>query len=208
MARKTKAEAAQTRERLIECARQVFSREGVTNTSLEEVAREAGVTRGAVYWHFRDKADLFMSVRRHTGMLLRFEGTSTDDPLLRLEAGLLAAFQRLSDDQEARETYEMMLWKCEYVGEFAGVRQELMGAGDRFLAETTELYAEARERKLTPSDLDPRLTAQETYCFYVGMLKLWLADQEGETIRGDIRRLIARHVAARRRPRPGKHIGI
>lgn len=208
MARKTKAEAAQTREHLIACARQVFSREGVTNTSLEEVARKAGVTRGAVYWHFRDKADLFMSVRRQTGMLLRFEGTSADDPLLRLEAGLLAAFRRLSDDQEARETYEMMLWKCEYVGEFAGVRQELMAAGDRFLVETTQLYAEARDRRLTPSDLDVRLSALETYCFYVGMLKLWLADQEGGTVRRDIRRLIARHVAARRRPRPGKHIGI
>ena len=201
MARKTKAEAAQTRERIVERAREVFSREGVTNTSLEEVAREAGVTRGAVYWHFKDKADLFMSVRRQTGMLLRFEGTSSDDPLRRLEAGLKTAFQRLNDDQDARETYEMMLWKCEYVGEFAGVRQELMAAGDRFLAETTALYAEARSRKLTPDDLDPRLAALETYCFYVGMLKLWLADQHRGAIRRDVSRLIARHVAQRRRPR-------
>jgi len=201
MARKTKAEAAQTRERIVERAREVFSREGVTNTSLEEVAREAGVTRGAVYWHFKDKADLFMSVRRQTGMLLRFEGTSADDPLRRLEAGLKSAFQRLNDDQDARETYEMMLWKCEYVGEFAGVRQELMAAGDRFLAETTALYAEARGRKLTPDDLDPRLAALETYCFYVGMLKLWLADQDKGTVRRDVSRLIARHVAGRRRPR-------
>jgi TetR/AcrR family acrAB operon transcriptional repressor len=201
MARKTKAEAAQTRERIVERAREVFSREGVTNTSLEEVAREAGVTRGAVYWHFKDKADLFMSVRSQTGMLLRFEGTSSDDPLRRLEAGLKTAFQRLNDDQDARETYEMMLWKCEYVGEFAGVRQELMAAGDRFLAETTALYAEARSRKLTPDDLDPRLAALETYCFYVGMLKLWLADQHRGAIRRDVSRLIARHVAQRRRPR-------
>jgi TetR/AcrR family acrAB operon transcriptional repressor len=208
MARKTKAEAAQTRERIIDCARQVFSREGVTNTSLEEVAREAGVTRGAVYWHFQDKADLFMAVRRQTGVLLRFDGVPSDDPLLRLEAGLQGAFRRLSTEPAAQETYEMMLWKCEYIGEFANVRQELMTAGDRFLAETTELYAEARRQKLMPADLDPRLTAQETYCFYVGMLKLWLADQEGGTIRRDVSRLISRHVEDRRRRAGGGHKAV
>jgi TetR/AcrR family acrAB operon transcriptional repressor len=208
MARKTKAEAAQTRERIIDCARQVFSREGVTNTSLEEVAREAGVTRGAVYWHFQDKADLFMAVRQQTGVLLRFDGVPSDDPLLRLEAGLLGAFRRLSTEPAAQETYEMMLWKCEYIGEFANVRQELMTAGDRFLAETTALYAEARRQKLMPADLDPRLTAQETYCFYVGMLKLWLADQEGGTIRRDVSRLISRHVEDRRRRAGGGHKAV
>ncbi len=199
MARKTKAEAAQTRERIISCARQVFSRAGVTNTSLAEIAREAGVTRGAVYWHFRDKADLFMSVRQQTGILLRFPGPVSDNPLDRLEAGLLEAFRRLGEEKAAQETYEMMLWKCEYVGEFAGVRRELMAAGERFLQDTTELYAEASRRKLIAPDLDPRLTAQETFCFYAGLLKLWLGDQQGGVIRRDVRRLIGRHVGARRR---------
>ena len=199
MARKTKAEAAQTRERILDRARQVFSRAGVTNTSLEEIAREAGVTRGAVYWHFRDKADLFMAVRQQTGVLLRFAGDATEDPLDRLEAGLQGAFRRLDQEKQAQETYEMMLWKCEYAGEFAGVRQELMAAGERFLQETTELYAEARRRKLIAPDLDPRLTAQETFCFYAGLLKLWLGDEQGGVIRRDVRKLIAHHVGARRR---------
>ena len=194
MARKTKAEAAQTRDRIVVCAREVFSRHGVTNTSLEEVAKEAGVTRGAVYWHFRDKADLFMAVRQQTGILLRFPEESAADPLRRLELGLQSALNRL-----AQETYEVMLWKCEYIGAFAGVRQDLMTAGEQFLADTTALYAAAKKAKLTPPGLEPRLAAQETFCFYAGLLKLWLADESGRALRGDVRQLIASHVASRRR---------
>jgi len=198
MARKTKAEAALTRDRIVACAREVFSRHGVTNTSLEEVAKEAGVTRGAVYWHFRDKADLFMAVRQQTGALLRFPAEPTRDPLLRLELGLAAALERLAGERSAQETYEVMLWKCEYIGAFAGVRQDLMTAGDQFLADTTALYAAAKQAKLTPPGLDPALAARETFCFYAGLLKLWLADESGRVLRGDVRRLIAAHVASRR----------
>ena len=58
MARRTKEEAAITREQLLDAAEHVFRERGVAGSSLAEVAAAAGVTRGAVYWHFRDKADL------------------------------------------------------------------------------------------------------------------------------------------------------
>ena len=202
MARKTNAEAALTRDRIVACARQVFSRDGVTNTSLEHVAREAGVTRGAVYWHFRNKADLFMAVRQQTGTLLRFSDFKTGDALRRLETGLHEALRRLAEDKQAQETYEVMLWKCEYVGDFASVRKDLMSAGTLFLTEATELYEEAAREKLIAPELDPRLAAQETFCFYAGMLKLWLADESGQAVRDDILKIITHHIDSRRLKRP------
>jgi AcrR family transcriptional regulator len=53
---------AQTRERLIGQAHQVFLRRGFHVATLEEIAAEAGVTKGAVYSNFESKADLFMAV--------------------------------------------------------------------------------------------------------------------------------------------------
>ena len=53
---------AQTRERLIARAHQVFLRRGFHAATLEEIATEAGVTKGAVYSNFGSKADLFMAV--------------------------------------------------------------------------------------------------------------------------------------------------
>jgi len=62
MARKTAAEAERTRQRIIEAAAEVFASQGVPDTTLEQIARRAGVTRGAVYWHFKDKQDLLRNV--------------------------------------------------------------------------------------------------------------------------------------------------
>ncbi|MEY4271876.1 MAG: hypothetical protein RJA95_887 [Verrucomicrobiota bacterium] len=198
MARKTKAEAALTRDRIVACARQVFSRDGVTNTSLEKVAKEAGVTRGAVYWHFRDKADLFMAVRLDTGSLLRLNQAEGDDPLHRLELFLLEAIRRLREEDKVRETYEVMLWRCEYVGEFATVRDDLMTSGRNFIDEITALYAEAKSAGLTDPRLEPALASLETFCLYAGILKAWLAAPAEGIIRDQAAAMIRQHVALRR----------
>ena len=52
----------QTRNELIAAAASVFARRGFQGAALEEIAREAGFTTGAVYWHFRGKDDLFLAV--------------------------------------------------------------------------------------------------------------------------------------------------
>jgi len=53
---------AQTRERLIRAAHDVFVRRGFHAATLEEIAMEAGVTKGAVYSNFESKVDLFLTV--------------------------------------------------------------------------------------------------------------------------------------------------
>ena len=57
--KRTPEEALKTRQSLLDAAVAVFRRKGVARSSLEEIARTAGVTRGALYWHFKDKQDLF-----------------------------------------------------------------------------------------------------------------------------------------------------
>ena len=198
MARKTKAEAELTRHRIVDCTRRLFSRTGVTNTSLEEIAREAGVTRGAVYWHFRNKADLFHAVRAETGRLFRIDRTGPGDALRRLEAGLLEALRRLAEDADAQASYEVMLWKCEYVGEFSPVRDDLMVAGADFVADARSLFSEAKAAGLTPAWLDPEVAATELFCFYTGLLKLWLADKTGRLVRARAADAIAQQVRSRR----------
>ena len=198
MARKTKAEAELTRHRIVDSTRRVFGRAGVANTSLEEIAREAGVTRGAVYWHFKNKADLFHAVRAETGRLFRINRTGSGDALQRLEAGLLEALARLAQDADAQASYEVMLWKCEYVGEFSAVRDDLMVTGADFVADARALFEEAQAARLVPAWLDPDIAAVELFCFYTGLLKLWLADTSGKLIRPKAAMAIASHVRSRR----------
>ncbi len=62
MARKTKQQALETRQHILDVALRLFSQQGVSSTSLAAIAKEAGVTRGAIYWHFKNKSDLFNEI--------------------------------------------------------------------------------------------------------------------------------------------------
>ncbi len=57
--RRTKEDAEQTRKQVLEAAMRVFIRQGFSATKLSEIAMEAGTTRGAIYWHFENKMDLY-----------------------------------------------------------------------------------------------------------------------------------------------------
>ncbi|GAE30259.1 TetR/AcrR family transcriptional regulator [Halalkalibacter hemicellulosilyticus] len=81
--KKTKAEAEATIESLINTARKQFTAQGYYKTSLEELVKEAGVTRGALYHHFTNKKNLFLTVfeRIQSEMAKKVESeaaTSTD----------------------------------------------------------------------------------------------------------------------------------
>src|SRR5688500_12124271 len=59
MARRKKEDALETRHRILDTAARVFLKKGTARTSLDDIAAAAGVTRGAIYWHFKNKIDLF-----------------------------------------------------------------------------------------------------------------------------------------------------
>ncbi len=58
VARKTKEDAEETKDSILEAATKVFMDKGFSNASLEQIAKKAGVTRGAIYWHFKNKMDI------------------------------------------------------------------------------------------------------------------------------------------------------
>ncbi|MCI8511437.1 MAG: TetR family transcriptional regulator [Lachnospiraceae bacterium] len=56
--RKTKEDAAVTKKALLDSAYELFYDHGFENTTLAQIAEHAGLTRGAVYWHFKDKSEI------------------------------------------------------------------------------------------------------------------------------------------------------
>lgn len=62
MPRASAADAARTARRILGAATELFAARGFTDVSLDDVAGVAGVTRGAVYHHYRNKAGLFGAV--------------------------------------------------------------------------------------------------------------------------------------------------
>ena len=122
MVRRTREAAAATREQLLDAAERVFRDHGVTRTSLAEVAAEAGVTRGAVYWHFRDKADLFAAMcERATlpmdAMLEQARESTRRRRSARHAAHAVPSTRSRSSrsDPRAQAVFEIMFHKCELV---------------------------------------------------------------------------------------------
>lgn len=60
----TKEKAEKTKHQLLAAALLVFSKKGFNRTRLEDISQKAGVTRGAFYWHFKNKTEIFCEVHR------------------------------------------------------------------------------------------------------------------------------------------------
>src|SRR5436305_5252734 len=89
--RPTQAErSARSRSALLESAARGLSRHGYGNLVLDDVAREAGYTRGALYHQFRDKEDLALAVLRWADDTWRHEVVALADQQAEPVAALLA----------------------------------------------------------------------------------------------------------------------
>ena len=77
------AHVRDTRRALLDTARRLFTRDGFQATRTEEIVEQAGLTRGALYHHFRDKEDLFRAV--HEEVVCR-GGTPAVAPVQRPDA--------------------------------------------------------------------------------------------------------------------------
>jgi TetR/AcrR family acrAB operon transcriptional repressor len=203
--RKTKEDAEKTRQDIIGSARTVFHECGVSRSTLEKIAKEAGVTRGAVYWHFKDKAELFFAMREdvfrpmveRTDSLLFSE--AYDNPLDAIEASLKEFFRVLDDCPVVREVFEIMISRCEYVDEFAAVQEEAGRPAYEFLEKMERFYRKAADKGALRQGLDPEATARDTWAFTSGLLHLMLGCQKGSDLDQRIPAMITMHMTLRRR---------
>ena len=62
MSKRTHAEALQTKQSILAAAQKIFTERGFAKASLSDIAREANVTRGAIYWHFENKSELLAAL--------------------------------------------------------------------------------------------------------------------------------------------------
>jgi TetR/AcrR family transcriptional regulator, acrAB operon repressor len=205
MVRKTKEDAELTRQRIIDAARTVFLTRGVSRSTLEHIAAEAEVTRGAVYWHFKNKTDIFYALRDRAFLPLidRMYDTlaiQTDhiDPLTQIENSLCETINQLNENTEMRQIYEIMMIKCEYVDEFATVLQQILSNCSDITEKIQLAYERAKEQKLLAPTLTPHALAQDTHLFFSGLLHMWVKDADGSRFRHQAKSLIQTHINLRR----------
>ena len=153
----------------------------MTRTSLAEVATAAGMTRGAVYWHFKDKADLFRAMCDRATLPLdaNFERTSPcaeSDPLGTLRTLSIGALQSLATDTRAQKVFEIVFHKSELVDELAGLATSHQQERCACLAQIEDIMRRAADAGQLPADLDAALATQGLHALMVGIMHEWVLD--------------------------------
>ena len=145
MAKRTKAEALKTRQELIETAIAQFAQHGVSKTTLNDIADAANVTRGAIYWHFENKTQLFneMWLQQPSLRELIQEHLTAGlehDPFQQLREKLIVGLQYIAKIPRQQALLKILYHKCEFNDEMLaeGVIREKMGFNPQTLHEVLQ----------------------------------------------------------------------
>lgn len=174
--RRTKEEAEKTRLAILASAERLFLARGVAHTSLDLIARDAGVTRGAVYWHFENKAHLFHEMLNQVRLppeqlIERLSICDTQNPLKALYELTIEVLNGLGSNEQKRRILTIMLHRCEFTDELREAEIRHYAFVDLFIELTEKLFARAAER-LQPG-ITPRLAASILHSLIIGLFTDW-----------------------------------
>lgn len=173
--RRTKEDAEQTRLAILDAAEQVFCTQGVASATLEKISRTAGVTRGAFYWHFKDKCDLLKAMHARYAppqkqVIFAAAKEGHADPLQLLEDAGVEMLGIFEEDERQQRLFQIMLGFIPIKGTSNWLEEynaEMFGA-------ITSLTCQARKN----GSLAPGFTPQEASVMLMaamsGLISEWL----------------------------------
>jgi AcrR family transcriptional regulator len=117
VARRTKEEAQETRGRILESALDIFCEKNFSNVSMTEIAESIGLTKGAVYWHFKSKNDILLQLIEE--MCRQTERDFIDiygipESLEGLRSYYKSAIAHLSQDERYLKIHKLMFRRHEW----------------------------------------------------------------------------------------------
>jgi TetR/AcrR family acrAB operon transcriptional repressor len=184
MVRRTKEDALATRDSILDAAELLFVRQGVAGTTLQHIATAAGVTRGAIYWHFLDKGAMFNAMMERVKMPLEaarqlLEEANPQAPIDALREHLIAVFRITVDDPKARRVFEIATLKMEFVDEMNTVRERRKQNQEMWMARTEAAIRDGIAAGQVREGADPVAVALGLWAILDGLLRLWLLDPQG-----------------------------
>ena len=182
MARNTKEEAQETRTRILDTAEQIFSEKGVSRTALSDIAEAAGVTRGAIYWHFKNKVDLFDAMMQRVTLPMeqitqRLSDTELEDPIAYIRASALNVLLRLAKDEQTRRVFDIMSNKCEYVDEMEALRARHHESCMECIGRVETGFKNAVKKGQLPMHVNTPRAARGMHALIEGMISNSLLDR-------------------------------
>lgn len=176
-----KDEYSDTRTRILEAGRRMFAKHGYEKASLDLIASDAGLTKGAVYWHFSSKHDLFLAILEHSLqqqlrlLPAQIEHIFTlEDP----EAALAEWFQMQFDCLDQDGFGSMLFLEFITSSREADVREKLRDVHGRLIDGVTEFIDELQHRGNIFGEIDSHAISLALDALLKGYVIEWLIDPE------------------------------
>lgn len=197
--RKTKTEAQKTRQHLLDAALEVFWRDGVTRASLQAIAQEAGVTRGALYWHFKNKEDLFETLfeQQYADFFAAFNDQTlrdNQDVWTHLQHNLTTMFETLATRESKHKFCNVMFSKCEQTAGNETITELACRYHRLFQKQIAYALQLSREQGRLPENTDIELAAIYLESSLVGLIKIWIDEPERFDLIAKSKRVIAANM--------------
>lgn len=182
MARKKKEEAQKTRQQLIEAAIGQFAARGVANTTLTDIADAAQVTRGAVYWHFSSKSEIFNAIWEQQLPLReiirdRLLLSENDNPLLMLRELFITALQYIAREPRQCALLQILYHKCEFNSDMISECEIRKRIGFNF-KHLRAILEKCISHNIISSQVNVDLTLIVFHGFFSGIIKNWLMNSD------------------------------
>ena len=185
--RRTKEEAAQTRQALLDAALTVFSKQGYQAARLQDIAKSAGVTRGAIYHHFGSKSQLFITLIKEAseqmnaviGGAIAAGGTFAEVN----RRVMVNSWTFLEENHRLREVVELLRFKSVPSPELEEIARQLVEDLQAQVDLVTGYMKMGIEQGELRADLDPEIIARAFIAYQDGVTNLWLADQTAFSIK-------------------------
>lgn len=178
--KKTKLEAQKTREQLLDAALEIFWRNGVSNTPLQAIANEAGLTRGALYWHFKNKEDLFDALfeQNFSPFIEQLEQIpqQSGNALENVRARFYALFQLLENNEQQRKFCSIMRLKCEHNTRNAMITDLVRQYHHRSFSQISQILTYCRDQKTLPEKVNIPLASIYLKSSINGLIDIWILD--------------------------------
>lgn len=193
--RRTKECAAQTREAILDAAERVFFRQGVATTTLSQIACEASLTRGAIYWHFSGKLELVKAMQERACLPQEqfFQPDlfkTAEDPLDQLHRATADFLDFIPTDRRGKCVYTILFLRCEYVGEMQEALKRWREEDARFKQLVEDVFERAAEEGRLARYWIPSVAANVYVSALTGLVQEWLRSDESFDLPGDGRALL------------------
>ena len=185
--RRTKEEAAVTRAGVLKAALSVFSAKGYAAATLDDVGSAAKVTRGAIYWHFKSKADLYNTLVQE----LSARGASVVQQAVSEGGTLIDILRRvfvrqcalIEEDKEARAVMELALFKTGLNPELQTGRKKQQEAGNALVEGIAAAMGQGIAQGVLRDDMNPIDMARAFLAFENGAIQMWLASPKSFSLK-------------------------